>query len=65
MARGHPRPGNAARWWWPFVLLAWALIYGVLLVFVMVRCPQGLLAGLHQLFDKLSGGARRRAGSNA
>lgn len=32
MARGHPRPGNAARWWWPFVLLAWALIYGVLLV---------------------------------
>ncbi|WP_304308438.1 branched-chain amino acid ABC transporter permease [Pseudacidovorax intermedius] len=41
------------------------VIYGVLLVFVMVRCPQGLLAGIHQLFDKLAAGARRRAGSDA
>lgn len=40
------------------------VIYGVLLVFVMVRCPQGLLAGLQQLLGKLAGSARRRLGSN-
>ncbi|KTT27660.1 branched-chain amino acid ABC transporter permease [Pseudacidovorax intermedius] len=41
------------------------VIYGVLLVFVMVRCPQGLLAGLQQLSGRLFAGARRRVGSDA
>lgn len=41
------------------------VIYGVLLVFVMIRCPQGILAWLHQLVQKLSTGQRGRAGSKA